>query len=232
MAESRQRVPPSLPRRDSRAVASARAARAQAVASARAARARVMLILISRVLELETSPRLFLSCGINRNAAPPPLCHILRTPSLCGRSHLLVATRRMTSPLLAVWIVQFLNVGAKIYRRLTLKRRDQRIAGFSSTVTIVIHPRPPLRFRGKSFLALVLSPVVPMRDWLEDLDALTRNSPGFFSGRPVILDVSLRSSLRSLSSNFFLPRCECGTSALRAWKAQPPRSLMRICPRR
>lgn len=57
-------------------------------------------------------------------------------------------------------------------------------------MTIVIHPRPPLRFRGKSFLALVLSPVVPMRDWLEDLDALTRNSPGFFSGRPVILDVS------------------------------------------
>jgi septum site-determining protein MinC len=29
-----------------------------------------------------------------------------------------------------------------------------------------------------------------MRDWLEDLDALTQNSPGFFSGRPVVLDVS------------------------------------------
>jgi septum site-determining protein MinC len=29
-----------------------------------------------------------------------------------------------------------------------------------------------------------------MRDWLEDLDAVTQNSPGFFSGRPVVLDVS------------------------------------------
>lgn len=57
-------------------------------------------------------------------------------------------------------------------------------------MTIAVHPRPSLRFRGKSFLALVLAPVVPMRDWLEDLDALTQNSPGFFSGRPVLLDVS------------------------------------------
>ena len=57
-------------------------------------------------------------------------------------------------------------------------------------MTIVVRPRPSLRFRGKSFLALVLAPVVPMRDWLEDLDVLTQSSPGFFSGRPVILDVS------------------------------------------
>jgi septum site-determining protein MinC len=78
----------------------------------------------------------------------------------------------------------------KIYRRLTLNRRNRRIAGFLPTVTIAARPRPSLRFRGKSFLALVLAPVVPMRDWLEDLDALTQNSPGFLSGRPVILDVS------------------------------------------
>ncbi|MHC2000524.1 septum site-determining protein MinC [Methylobacterium sp. CM6241] len=50
--------------------------------------------------------------------------------------------------------------------------------------------RPPIRFRGRSFMALVLAPSAPVHDWLEDLDALSRRSPAFFVGRPVILDVS------------------------------------------
>jgi septum site-determining protein MinC len=57
-------------------------------------------------------------------------------------------------------------------------------------VTIAVRPRPALRFRGRSFLALVLAPEVPLRDWLEDLDAVSERSPGFFSGRPIIADVS------------------------------------------
>jgi septum site-determining protein MinC len=40
-------------------------------------------------------------------------------------------------------------------------------------------------------MALVLAPEVPLRDWLEDLDAVSERSPGFFSGRPIIVDVSL-----------------------------------------
>ncbi|KAB1070954.1 septum site-determining protein MinC [Methylobacterium planeticum] len=51
-------------------------------------------------------------------------------------------------------------------------------------------PRPPIRFRGRSFMAMVLAPALPVADWLADLDALARRSPAFFSGRPVILDVS------------------------------------------
>src|SRR4051812_13782062 len=39
-------------------------------------------------------------------------------------------------------------------------------------------------------MALVLAPEVPMRDWLEDLDAVSKRSPGFFSGRAIIVDVS------------------------------------------
>lgn len=39
-------------------------------------------------------------------------------------------------------------------------------------------------------MALVLSPVPPLPDWLADLDALTRRAPAFFSGRPVILDLT------------------------------------------
>jgi septum site-determining protein MinC len=39
-------------------------------------------------------------------------------------------------------------------------------------------------------MALVLVPEVPLRDWLEDLDAVSERSPGFFTGRPIIADVS------------------------------------------
>jgi septum site-determining protein MinC len=53
------------------------------------------------------------------------------------------------------------------------------------------HPsRPMLRFRGRSFLALALAPAMPLDGWLADLDAWLERSPGFFSGRPVILDLS------------------------------------------
>ncbi|MEA1832040.1 septum site-determining protein MinC [Methylobacterium durans] len=39
-------------------------------------------------------------------------------------------------------------------------------------------------------MAMVLAPTLPVAEWLADLDALARRSPAFFSGRPVILDVS------------------------------------------
>lgn len=55
------------------------------------------------------------------------------------------------------------------------------------------HPdpaRPPIRFRGRSFMATVLAPIPPVADWLADLDALCRRAPAFFAGRPVILDLT------------------------------------------
>src|SRR5947208_2149163 len=39
-------------------------------------------------------------------------------------------------------------------------------------------------------MALVLAPEAPLAEWLEDLDAWLARSPGFFMGRPVVLDVS------------------------------------------
>lgn len=50
--------------------------------------------------------------------------------------------------------------------------------------------RPPIRFRGRSFMATVLAPVPPVADWFGDLDALNRRAPNFFAGRPVILDLA------------------------------------------
>jgi septum site-determining protein MinC len=49
--------------------------------------------------------------------------------------------------------------------------------------------RPAIRFRGRSFLALVLQPEPPVPDWLGELDEWLRRSPGFFRGRPVVMDV-------------------------------------------
>ena len=48
---------------------------------------------------------------------------------------------------------------------------------------------PSLRFRGRSFLALVLQPEPPLADWLNEVDEWLKRSPGFFRGRPVVLDV-------------------------------------------
>lgn len=53
-----------------------------------------------------------------------------------------------------------------------------------------VSTRPAIRFRGRSFLALSLAPSAPLADWLEELDRLAARSPGFFGGRPVVLDLS------------------------------------------
>jgi septum site-determining protein MinC len=50
--------------------------------------------------------------------------------------------------------------------------------------------RQLIRFRGRSYVAFVFSPVVPIVGWLEEIDATLARSPGFFVGRPVVLDLS------------------------------------------
>jgi septum site-determining protein MinC len=57
-------------------------------------------------------------------------------------------------------------------------------------VTDAAQTRKPLRFRGRSFLALVLAPEPPLEEWLVELDEWNKRSPGFFRGRPVVLDLS------------------------------------------
>jgi septum site-determining protein MinC len=48
-----------------------------------------------------------------------------------------------------------------------------------------------IRFPARSFLAFALAPEAPLGEWLECLDRWTENSSGFFSGRPVVLDLNL-----------------------------------------
>jgi septum site-determining protein MinC len=70
-------------------------------------------------------------------------------------------------------------------------------------VTSAIAVRPPaMRFRGRSFMAFVLTPAAPITAWLAELDKWTRNSPDFFVGRAIILDLATvaldRSGIREL----------------------------------
>ena len=50
--------------------------------------------------------------------------------------------------------------------------------------------RQPVRLRGRSYVAFVFAPVVPIVEWLAELDATLARSPGFFIGKPVVLDLS------------------------------------------
>lgn len=50
---------------------------------------------------------------------------------------------------------------------------------------------PPLRIRGRSFLALVLTPEAPLTEWLARLDEQIKRSTFFFHGKPVILNLEL-----------------------------------------
>jgi septum site-determining protein MinC len=50
--------------------------------------------------------------------------------------------------------------------------------------------RQLVRMRGRSYVAFVFSPFVPIVGWLEEVDATLARSPGFFVGKPVVLDLS------------------------------------------
>jgi septum site-determining protein MinC len=55
---------------------------------------------------------------------------------------------------------------------------------------IVGQKRPLASFRGRSYVAFMFKPVVPIADWIAEIDATLAHSVGFFTGRPVVLDLS------------------------------------------
>jgi septum site-determining protein MinC len=56
-------------------------------------------------------------------------------------------------------------------------------------MTGVISESKAIRLKGRSFLALVLTPELPFENWLARLDDLAARSAGFFLRRPIVLDV-------------------------------------------
>ncbi|ARO33494.1 septum formation inhibitor MinC (plasmid) [Rhizobium sp. NXC14] len=57
-------------------------------------------------------------------------------------------------------------------------------------MTKVLTDARSIRIKGRSFLAVMLTPDLPIDDWLTRLDDLAARSAGFFLGRPVVLDLS------------------------------------------
>ena len=51
-------------------------------------------------------------------------------------------------------------------------------------------PRQQVRMRGRSYVAFTFCPVVPIAGWLDEIDVTLARSPGFFVGKPVVLDLS------------------------------------------
>jgi septum site-determining protein MinC len=50
--------------------------------------------------------------------------------------------------------------------------------------------RQLVRLRGRSYVAFVFAPFVPIVGWLEEIDATLARSPNFFLSKPVVLDLS------------------------------------------
>ncbi|WP_296039163.1 septum site-determining protein MinC [uncultured Agrobacterium sp.] len=74
-------------------------------------------------------------------------------------------------------------------------------------MTKVLTDSRSIRIKGRSFLAVVLSPESPLDVWLERLDDLAARSAGFFLSRPVVLDVAElkldKSGLKSLLAELY-----------------------------
>jgi len=51
-------------------------------------------------------------------------------------------------------------------------------------------PHSTFKFHGRSYFALALKPEKPIVNWLVETDKWIKRSPGFFAGKPVVIDVS------------------------------------------
>ena len=87
-----------------------------------------------------------------------------------------------------------------------------------------------VRMRGRSYVAFVFCPVVPIAGWLEEIDASIAHSPGFFIGKPVVLDLSavdlsqtaIAHLVTSLEQRNIRILCIEGVDAARLSSSMPP----------
>ena len=57
-------------------------------------------------------------------------------------------------------------------------------------MTVQSLPQQAISFKGRSLLAFVLTPTMPVERWLAELDAWLDRSPGFFHEKPVMLEIA------------------------------------------
>ncbi|MBG6206719.1 septum site-determining protein MinC [Labrenzia sp. EL_126] len=87
-----------------------------------------------------------------------------------------------------------------------------------------------MKFKGKSFIAIVLSPEQPFDAWFKEVDRIISRSPGFFIDRPIILDVrgtnipieDLEQLLDGLNERSIRVMGIDGVSGTRLKKGMPP----------
>jgi septum site-determining protein MinC len=60
----------------------------------------------------------------------------------------------------------------------------------TNAMAIAAQPSQSFQFCGRSFLAFVLKPELPIGRWMTEADTWLSRSPGFFAGKPVVVDVS------------------------------------------
>ncbi len=80
-------------------------------------------------------------------------------------------------------------MGAGVNHLLTVNRvgiEKEKLTKISNVLT----DARSIRIKGRSFLALMLSPELPLDEWLARLDDLAGRSAGFFLERPIVLDVA------------------------------------------
>jgi len=89
-------------------------------------------------------------------------------------------------------VSDLLMPGDQINRPLTMAGPKSAARAEQSRITMSdpVRPRRSMRFRGRSYIAFVLTPEPPIFEWLADLDAWIARSAGFFIGQPVVLDLS------------------------------------------
>jgi septum site-determining protein MinC len=57
-------------------------------------------------------------------------------------------------------------------------------------VSGVARAQRTMRFRGRSYMAFVLTPEPPIVEWLTELDKWIKSSAGYFVGRPVVVNLA------------------------------------------
>ena len=79
-----------------------------------------------------------------------------------------------------------------------------------------------MRFRGRSYMAFVLSPEPPIADWLAELGKSIRGSAGFFLGRPAVLDLaSVKLSNQAIAHLMIAPPLSAHGRTLKVFATHP-----------
>src|ERR1700761_3596815 len=84
------------------------------------------------------------------------------------------------------------------------KALDSRVSDIKVSDTEAEPTRQQIRLRGRSYVAFVFAPTVPIMGWLSEIDDTLSRSPGFFVGKPVVLDLSAVDLSRPAISHLLL----------------------------